>query len=77
MYIGTTARPDPIFIVHPDGSHEPLYPGILGPQIFDMAWGNDIYLYVTRRASVEAGTTTRALRINMQKLGAPYYGRQL
>ena len=77
MYLGTTAKPDPIFVIHPDGSHEPLYPGILGPQIFDMEWGNDIFLYVTRRASVAAGTTTRALRINMQKLGAPYYGRQL
>jgi hypothetical protein len=77
MYVGTTAAPDPILVVHPDGSHEPLYPGVLGPEMYDMDWGNDVYLYVTRRASVIAGTETRILRINMQKLGAPYYGRQL
>jgi len=77
MYIGTTAVPDPILVVHPDGSNEPLYPGILAPQIFDMAWGNDNFLYVTRRASVLAGTDPRVLRIDMQKLSAPYYGRQL
>jgi len=77
MYVGTTAVPNPILVVHPDGSNEPLYPGILAPQIFDMVWGNDNFLYVTRRASVRAGTEPRALRIDMQKLGAPYYGRQL
>lgn len=76
MYIGTTAA-DPILIVHTDGSNESLYPGVLGPDMYDMDWGNDVYLYVTRRASVAAGTTTRILRINMQKMGAPYYGRQL
>jgi len=77
MYIGTTADPDPIFIVHPDGSSEPLYPGVLAPEMYDMDWGNDIYLYVSRRASVIANTETRIMRINMQKKGAPYYGRSL
>jgi hypothetical protein len=76
MYIGTTAL-DPILVVHPDGSSEPLYPGVLAPEMYDMDWGNDIYLYVSRRASVIAETETRILRINMQKKGAPYYGRDL
>lgn len=76
MYIGTTAAPDPIVVVHPGGSYELLYPGILAPEMYDMAWGNDVYLYVTRRASALAQTETRILRINMQKRGAPYYGRQ-
>jgi hypothetical protein len=75
MYVGTTAL-DPIQVVHPDGTNEPLYPGVLAPEMYDMEWGNDVYLYVCRRASVIAQTETRIIRINMQKKGAPYYGRQ-
>ena len=38
MYIGTDAEAG-IIIVHPDGSFEPLYPGVIEPTSYAMAWG--------------------------------------
>ena len=75
MYIGTTDTLAVILIVHSDGSHEPLYPGVLEPQTYDMHWGNSVHLYVNRRNSDV--TKKRIIKVNMQKNGAPYYGRQL
>ncbi len=77
MYLGTNA-PDPIIVVKADQNYsafEPLYPGYLLPDVFDMAWGTGTYLYVTRRANSGANSTTRIIRINVQKKSAPYYGR--
>jgi len=73
MYVGTNA-PEAIIIVHPDGSHEPLYPGVIEPESYALSWGNGPYLYVNRRSTDV--TKKRIIRINMQKQGAPYYGRQ-
>jgi len=73
MYVGTNG-PEAIVVVHPDRSFEPLYPGVLEPETYAMTWGNDVYLYVNRRS--DDPKKKRILRINMQKRGAPYYGRQ-
>ncbi|MDQ7053702.1 MAG: hypothetical protein Q9P14_12720 [candidate division KSB1 bacterium] len=73
MYVGTNA-PEAIFVVHPDGSFEPLYPGVIEPETYAMVWGNGQYLYVNRR-NVDA-TKKKIIRINMLKNGAPYFGRQ-
>lgn len=73
MYLGTDG-PDAIVVVHADGTHELLYPGVLAPESYAMAWGNGIFLYVNRRNVDPA--QKRIIRINMQKDGAPYYGRQ-
>ena len=73
MYIGTDAF-ESIVIVHPDRSHEPLYPGIFQPSIQNFCWGTGTKLYATRSISETAGTI---LVIEMQKQGAPNYGRDL
>ncbi len=77
IYLGTNA-PNPIIVLNAADNYqtyEPLYPGYLFPDVFDMAWGTKGYLYVTRRASDVANSTTRIIRINVQKKSAPYYGR--
>ena len=81
MYLGMNTD-DPILIVHPDGSFEPLYPGLWIPngssgvsEVFDIEWGNDIFMYVNRRHEQESGIVHQLLKVNMLKMGAPYYGR--
>ncbi len=73
ILLGTDGA-ETIIVLHPDGSFEPLYPGVLEPPASVMVWGNGNYLYVNRR-SVD-GAKKRIIRINLLKEGAPYYGRQ-
>jgi len=73
MYIGTDGA-DAILVVHPDGSSEPLYPGVLEPQSYALSWGNGQFLYANRRSDLPE--KRRILRIKMRKEGAPYYGRR-
>ncbi len=72
MYVGTAYR-DPILVVHPDGSTEPLYPGTLIPDADQLVWGNANYMYVNRTGSSEI---RNLVRIDMNKEGAIYYGRR-
>ncbi|HPN39515.1 MAG TPA: IPT/TIG domain-containing protein [Melioribacteraceae bacterium] len=72
MIIGTNMT-DPVVVVHPNGNYETLYPGLLGPNALLFAWGPDNNLYYTRE---KVGTKAQVvLRVDMQKPGAPYYGR--
>ena len=76
MVIGTNVA-DPIFIVHPDGTSEPLYPGVLPTQVtqsLQMAWGTGTSLFVNRD---NPGTNVPrgVIKISMGENGAPYYGR--
>ncbi len=73
LYVGTDA-PEAIIIIHPDGSYEPLYPGVIEPESYALCWGNRNYLYVNRRSIDPA--KKRIIKINVQTNGAPYYGRQ-
>jgi hypothetical protein len=73
MYIGTNA-PEAIIVVHPDGSYDELYPGVIFPESYAIAWGNGPYLYINRRNDADV-TQQRVIKLNMQKLGAPYFGR--
>jgi hypothetical protein len=75
MYVGTNT-PDAIVTIHPDKTHEPLYPGVLEPDSYAFSWGNGEHLYVNRRNDISTASTKRVLKIFMQKEGAPYYGRQ-
>lgn len=74
LVVGTDAEAG-IIIIHPDGSFEPLYPGVIEPPGFSMTWGNGPYLYVARHSQDE--TKRRIIRINMLKNSAPYFGRLL
>ncbi len=72
-YIGTNGA-EVIDILHPDGSTEPLYPGVLSPQTYYLTWSDGIFLYANRRGTVPEDKAI--LKINVLKEGAPYYGRQ-
>lgn len=69
MYVGTDAGAA-IMMVNPDGSFEPLYPGVIEPTSYSMAWGSGQYLYVNRRDELDP-TRKRVIRLFMQKFGAP------
>jgi len=72
-YVGTTGE-EVIVILHPDGTTEPLYPGVLSPESYYLTWGDGIFLYANRRSTVPEDKAI--LMINVLKEGAPYYGRQ-
>jgi hypothetical protein len=57
-------------VVHPDGSFEPLYPGVIEPTSYAMAWGPGQYLYVNRRNELDPAKK-RMIKLFMQKFGAP------
>jgi sugar lactone lactonase YvrE len=70
MYVGTDG-PDAILLVHPNGTWEPMYPGLIQPVGSVFAWGEGPYLYYTRG---EIGTIAQRLfRIHTRKNGAPTY----
>lgn len=75
IYLATAALFDPIYIVHPDKSFEILYPGVINSSISSLYWGNGKYLYAVKDLQ---GTTINqtVIKLDMQKNGAPYYGRQ-
>lgn len=59
------------FILFRNGSASSLYPGLIGPYARSMGWGINKNLFYVRE-SPEAFTL---VRVDMQKLSAPYYGR--
>ncbi len=73
MLLGTDG-PDAIFLVHPNGTSEPLYPGVLQPTTFSFTWGSGPTIFVSRQSATIAQTL---VKINTQKTSAPYYGRLL
>jgi hypothetical protein len=75
IIVGTTRAVDPIIVIHQDGAFETLYPGIIpgNTRVYAFDWGPDQYLYFTREATGDIIQTI--LRLNMQKQGAPAYGR--
>ncbi|MDT3697323.1 MAG: IPT/TIG domain-containing protein [Ignavibacterium sp.] len=73
IYIGTDAKKDPIYVIHSDKSFEKLYPGILNSSVNSLCWGAGNFLYMTRN-SLDNLTQT-IIRIDMEKPGAPYFGR--
>ena len=73
IYLGTTGD-EGLYVIKKNGSLAPLYPGVLGPEIYAMTWGNGDFLYVTRKSDIDANN--RILRVNMRKKTAPYYGRR-
>ena len=72
LYVGTNLT-EVILIVHPDKTVEPLYPGTLTRNALLFAWGPDTFLYYLREA--EDGNTQTIIKLDMQKSGAPHYGR--
>ena len=81
LYIGTDKMIDPVIIVHPDKSFEPLYPGVIGAQtyIYSFSWDPGNFLYFSEVPIFDnTGAVVKIpkiFRLNMQKNGAPQYGR--
>jgi len=77
MYVGTDAN-NPIIIVHPDKTTEPLHPGLMGPAMHIFASGVGSVLYAVKGTSTSGivGTSGKIYKINPLKTLAPYYGPQ-
>ncbi len=77
LLIGTNDL-NPIKYVNPDGSFGDLYDGVLTPDVISFSWGMGNELFVTRARYSGDGleTTQTILAVNMQKTGAPQYGRE-
>ena len=80
LYLGSD-QDNAIIIVHPDKTFEDLYPGLLKKNVYAMAWGTDENLYYSKESiqsfpgAERLDTVQTIIKVNMQKLGAPYYGR--
>ncbi|MDQ7817268.1 MAG: IPT/TIG domain-containing protein [Melioribacteraceae bacterium] len=59
------------FILFRNGSASSLYPGLIGPYARSIGWGINKNLYYVR----ESPEAFSLVRVDMQKLSAPYYGR--
>ncbi len=74
-----TNLPDAIVVIKTDKSYFSLYPGLISSPVYSMEWGPDNYLYYTRAQSGVVDTPEylkqTIIKIDMQKLGAQYYGR--
>ncbi|HSQ77202.1 MAG TPA: IPT/TIG domain-containing protein [Bacteroidota bacterium] len=76
LFLGTDGA-NPLLRVTPAKNIEEFYPGVLGPTIHLMTWGSGPLLYAFRGTGIigSVGQSQKILRMNMQKNGAPYYGR--
>ena len=73
IFLATGKSPDAIFIYNPDtGTHENLYPELVGPNIYAFTWSNDNFIYAVQQLT----GASNVLKIKMFENGAPYYGRQ-
>ncbi len=72
LFIGTD-NAESIRVVHPSKASEAYYAGLLKGGTVSMCWGKGSDLFQSR-SSVPGPAA--AIRINTQKTGAPYYGRQ-
>ena len=74
IYMGTDGIPDPLFSYNPQTTETKIvYPAIISPINYELVWGEGVFLYSVRIISAEA---SEILKIDLDKLGAPYYGRQ-
>ena len=72
LFIATDRDPDPVLIVHTDGSRESLYPGYLEAPAASLVWGNGNYLYVNKSDQFHQGV----VRVIIGRSGAATHGRQ-
>jgi hypothetical protein len=71
LYLATNKDPDPVLVMHPDGSLEPLHPGMLPAPVTGLFWGNGNYLYMNQSDMDHQGVS----RVILGKPGATVYGR--
>ena len=75
LIIGTDMT-DAFVLVNSNGVSSIFYPGVINPIVKSLSWGTKKNLFYIREF-IDAGSTIHTLvRVDMQKLSAPYYGRQ-
>lgn len=74
IFVGTNTD-EVILLVKNDGSFEAFYEGLLAGPAINMTWGDDTNLYFTSQV-IEGVQQQLIYRVNTERLGAPYYGRQ-
>lgn len=75
MYLGTDGYPDALFLFDPlTNQHEVVYPGLIIPKIHALNWGEGKFLFATQQSTKD--NTSNVIKIDLNKFGAPYYGRQ-
>jgi len=74
MYVGTDSLAGSMVVIHRDKSSELFYTGLFKGRNVSLAYGNGTVMYVGQTGPADASKKT--LRVETQKLGAPYYGRQ-
>ncbi len=73
MYLATD-NADGILIYNPaDGSHDILFPGLIAPNIWAFCWSENNFIFAIQQLE----SYSNILKIDVGKLGAPYYGRNL
>ena len=72
LFVGTD-RSESILIVHPDGTAEEFYTGLLPPTMHVLAWGKGTELLGVRGTASGGGVSasSKIVRINTQVTGAP------
>lgn len=73
LYLGTD-HADGIIKVETNGTSGPFYYGVIGAKIISFAWSTGNALYAVRERASTA--TQELIKIDMQKTGAPYFGRE-
>lgn len=75
MYVGAN-RESAIYELLPpyDGQPEPFYAKVTTPPGSVLSWGTGPFLYVNQRP--DQAEDRQVLKVNMAKVGAPYFGRQ-
>ncbi|GAB4135987.1 MAG: hypothetical protein Fur0015_08610 [Ignavibacteriales bacterium] len=78
LFLGLNSS-ETIVVVHPDKSFSSWYPGLIKEPVINFTWDNGNNLYYSRGkiTNVDGKITSQQfiIRVNMEKPGAPYYGR--
>jgi len=76
LYIGTDGL-NPIVYVNADGTYGYWYENLISPKIINFGWSTGVNLFAVREQFVGGGieTTQTIYTLNMEKEGAPEYGR--
>ena len=71
-----TDQADAFIAVNSSAKATILYPGLLSPNARSLCWGTKKNMFYVRDYLDATGSANSLIRVDMQKLSAPYYGRQ-
>ncbi len=76
MYVGTDGAAGILVVPGQNAAPVPLMNGLIGPKVVTFQWGTGTILYVVRENDATSKTPQVLLKVDIQKQGAPYYGRE-